>query len=133
MRAVGVGDAGAQSFEAAVGACHRGCARGCAGTGRAHRVGAARRAPAGAQPIVQRAPNRKLHLSRLSTRRPLSKRGFERLDSPGSARGNRARLFREARRPHVPAPAPRARVYSENKRKTAVWGRPRARFLAFIY
>lgn len=58
-------------------------------------------APAGAEPIVQLAPTSKLHLSRLSSRRPLSKGGFERLGSPGSAPENGTRLCTEAGAAHT--------------------------------
>lgn len=106
-----------------------------AGSRRTAGVKAARGAPAGAEPIVQPAPMSKLHLNRLSSRRLLSKWGFERLRSPGSA-VERTELGFAGRpcRPgsHVPASAALACVYSENKRKTLVGVRVHG-FHPFIY
>ena len=85
-------------------------ARGC-GDPRARRVEAARGATAGAEPIVQPAPMSKLHLNRLSSRRPLSKWGFERLRSPGSALANGTRLCREARPAHTCLPLRRSPAF----------------------
>ncbi|KAI5138397.1 Homeobox Protein Aristaless-Like 3 [Manis pentadactyla] len=81
--------------------------------------------PAGAAPAVRPAPPRKLHLSRLLSCRPLSKRGFERRGSPGLCAGARSSTFGEAGQAHacVPASAALACVPCEMKSKETVWPR----------
>lgn len=74
--------------------------------------------PAGVQPIVQPALKSKLHLSLLSRHRLLSKWGFERLDSPGSALENGLRFSGSGA---GPASEALAGFYSENERKESVW------------
>lgn len=66
----------------------RGGARGLRGRGCGDRARSQGPGAAGTLPIVQPAPTSKFRLSLLSRRRPLSKRGFERLGSLGSALEN---------------------------------------------
>lgn len=91
-------------------------------------------APAGAQPIVQQVPTSKWHLSLLSRPRRFQNRALKGWAPLALYRRTATGLFREARRPHVPASAPLAYVSSENKRRQD-WpvGVHVQRFYPFIY
>lgn len=105
------------------GECASATARGRAGgLGTAHSGSGRPSGPRWRRAHCAAGATRKLHLSRLSSPWPLSKWGFERLGSPGSALENGAGLFREAGLAHTCLPLrPSARVYREHKRKKTVW------------